>query len=209
MSQALMAIDESAVKHSKQDRRRKYFLSDTDYNLIRAVYGNPAYGSLSESIDYLAERFHAPRPTIREWASNMGLVRSRDDYWSDEDIAYLEEHYQSTGPRSSIKSIARRLGRTERAVQLKAGRLQYHRPVRGNYTASILANALGCSDRTVRRWIEQGMLVAKWQKASEEWDIDPKDIRQFIDLYPRAVDPRRFNWLWVKNILVGERSRGL
>lgn len=204
MVQETYAFDEVGKKrrndeHHRGGVRQKYTLNDPDRDLIRAVYGNPEYGSIEESVQYLMDRLHAPRSTVKSWAARLGLQRTRDDYWTDEEIEYLHTHIE----RSSIASIANHLGRTQVAVRVKAKRLKFRRVPGDNYSARSLADALGCDRRTVGRWIERGWLEATWDTDRDQWSISPKDVRTFIIVYASEIDSRRVDWTWLLDILVG------
>lgn len=213
MTQDLMALSQVGAKRTGQHAgglRQKYFLSEADRNLIRAVYGNPEYGNVGESIDYLMERIPVPRRTIKGWGRKMGLARIRDDHWTPEDLAYLEEYYQKpSGKRAGIKDIAQRLGRTESAVRLKAKRMKFRRIQGDTYTICALADALGCDFHKVERWIANGWLNAPLDKSRENGQhaISPSEIRRFIITYPSEIDHRRADWLWLLDILVGDTDR--
>lgn len=187
--------------------RQKYFLTEADRNLIRAVYGNPEYGSTGESIDYLVAKFRVPRHVVKNWGQRFGLARTRDDHWTPEDLAYLEEWYQTpSGKRAGIKDIAAHLGRTEAAVRLKAKRMKYRRTTGGTYTVHGLADALGCDWHKVERWIKAGLLKAHRDHSREDgrMAISPEEVRRFIIAHPNEIDHRRADWLWLLDILVGD-----
>ena len=215
MGQALREISQTGAKRTDGHRggiRQKYILDDPGRRLIQAVYANPDYGSVGESIDYLQERLAMPRDIITHHAQSMGLCRTRDNYWTPEETAYLQEYYQKpTGKRASIKSIAKHLGRTEAAVRLKAKRMKFRR-VQGNvYTMRALADALGCDFHKVERWIKNGWLDAPLDGSRENGQhaIKPDDVKRFIVAHPQEVDPRRADWLWLLDILVGPEDIGI
>lgn len=210
MTQDLRALTEVGNKRTGQHaggRQQRYLLSDADRNLIRAVYGNPEYGTTSESIDYLLGRLPVSRATIKIWGGRLGLARTRDDYWTEEEIAYLNENYQRpAGKRASIKSIAKYLGRTEAAVRLKAKRMKFRRHTSDAYTVHSLADALGCDWHKVGRWIERGILIASREGSREDkrYSITPAEVRRFIIANPSEIDHRRADWMWLLDILVGD-----
>lgn len=215
MGQELRSMSETGAKRRDNHsggRRQKYILDEPGRKLLQAVYANPAYGSVGESIDYLQERLGFPREIITDYAQQMGLCHTRDNYWTPEEIAYLQEYYQKpSGKRASIKNIAKHLGRTEAAVRLKAKRMKFRRTQGDTYTVHALADALGCDWHKVERWINNGWLPATVDKSRENGQraIKPGDIRQFIIAYPQEIDHRRADWLWLLDILVGSEWIGV
>lgn len=113
------------------------------YNQIRYIYNSnnitfkAAEWSLDE-IDYLKKNTHLTPREISTYlnrsenaiakkarALNLSLARispTKEDSWSNEDIKYLREHYHNT----SIEKIAKKLNRTEKAVQVKAARMSLY-----------------------------------------------------------------------------------
>src|SRR4051812_25206735 len=124
MVQATYSFDQIGQKRSSDEHhrggvRQKYILDEPGRNLMCAVYGNPEYGTIEESIRYLMQKLCAPRSTVRSWAARLGLQRTKDRYWTPEEIEYLHSHIE----KSSIASIAEHLGRTQTAIRVKAKRL--------------------------------------------------------------------------------------
>lgn len=215
MGQMLRAISETGAKRTGNHaggKRQKYILDEPGRRLMQSVYGNPEYGNVSESIDYLESRLRMPREVITDYAQQMGLCRTRDDYWTQSQLAYLEKYYQQpAGKRASIKSIAQRLGRTEAAVRLKAKRMKFRRSTGDAYTMNALADALGCDQHKVKRWIDRGWLRADIDESRDngQHSITPGNIRRFIIAHPSEIDHRRADWLWLLDILVGDEYGGM
>lgn len=215
MGQALREINQTGAKRTdghKGGIRQKYILDDPSRRLLQIVYGNPEYGSVGESIDYLQSRLGFPREIITDYAQQMGLCRTRDNHWTPEEITYLQENYQKpSGKIASIKSIARHLGRTEAAVRLKAKRMKFRRVQGDAYTIRALADALGCDFHKVERWINNGWLDAPLDKSRENGQhaIKPEEVRRFIIAYPQEIDHRRADWMFLLDILVGSERIGV
>lgn len=213
MAQEIMTLSIIGAKRTGEHAggiKQIYSLSDADRNLLRAVYGNPEYGNTTDSIDYLVDKLGIPRNRLRRWAAAMGLTRTRDDHWTPEDLAYLQENYQRpSGKRASIKSIAAHLGRTEAAVRLKAKRMKFRRTTGDVYTVHGLADALGCDWHKIERWIQLGWLGAPLDKSRDDGRraIKPDEIRRFIIAYPSEIDHRKADWIWLLDILVGNTDR--
>lgn len=197
------SLNQAGLKRRKDQR---YWLDDAGRNLMQAVYGNPDYGTISESIDYLMVKLHASREAVKRWASEMGLTHTRDDLWSDEELAYLHEHFE----QASVKAMAEHLGRSENAVRIKARRLKYHRVGGDNYSVQSLASILGCDWKTVAGWIHRGWLKAHLDTSIEkkQYSITPTEVRRFLIAYPRVYDHKRIDYTWLLDILVGNEEIG-
>ena len=61
---------------------------------------------------------------------------------------------------------------------------ELHEPL---LTIAEVAELIGCSEKTVRRWIGSGRLVAR--KLGRQWRIHPADYRTFLDA--GAPEPSR------------------
>jgi hypothetical protein len=213
MTQELMDLAHVGAKrtgHHAGGHPQKYYLSEPDRRLILAVYGNPKYGSVSESIDYLLDRIPVPRRVIKRWGAQLGLARTKERPWSSEELAYLRENYQRpSGQRASLRSIAQYLGRTKDAVHIKATRMKYRRYGGDAYTFQSLADALGCDSHKVKQWVEKKWLDASLEHSREDgrYAIAPTAIRRFIIEHPSEIDHRRADWLWLLDILIGDTDR--
>lgn len=211
MGQELRDMSQVGAKRTGGHRggiRQKYVLDEPGRNLMKAVYGNPQYGSVSQSIDYLVERLGVPRHVIKNWGQDMGLARIKERNWTPEELAYLEKYYQKpAGKRAAIADIAKHLGRTITSVRIKAKRMKYHRETGDAYTIRGLADALGCDPHKIQRWIDNKWLYAPRDKSREDGRraIQAHEIRLFILRHPHEVDPRRADWLWLLTILVGNK----
>lgn len=112
--------------------------------------------------------------------------------WTPEEIDLLEQHYGG----QPVEAIARRLGRTEASVYVRAGkmRLGRQRPA-GVLSLTELMVALGISHHAmVTRWIRDRKLVASRKPIAygsakrPEWWIHERDLAAFLAAYPHLVD---------------------
>ena len=94
---------------------KKWFWNDITDGLLRRLYDPTVRGRSQE----IAARLKVPRWAVNRRAAALGLSRPKDRPWSAEDEAYVEASFHHT----SVKTLARKLGRSPTAVQLKAKRL--------------------------------------------------------------------------------------
>ena len=95
--------------------KKKWFWNDITDGLLRRLYDPTVRGRSQE----IAARLKVPRWAVNRRAAALGLSRPKDRPWSAEDEAYVDASFHHT----SVKTLARKLGRSPTAVQLKAKRL--------------------------------------------------------------------------------------
>lgn len=177
---------------------QKYFLDEPGRRLLLARYDGK-----SDTITELAKRLAVPRDAVQYWAREMGLTRQRGPRWTPEDEDYLRRNLH----RSSLGAIAKKLGRTQTAVKLKAKRLGVNKCGQEGYTMRGLCMGLGCSHHTVLKWLEKGWIKGRHrhtERANHDvWCFSDDAIRKFVKQHPQEVDPRRADWLWLVDILTG------
>lgn len=126
--------------------------------------------------------------------------------WTSEEKAYVLDHAREF----SVADIARRLGRTPRAVYQLLWRSRESAKFQDGYTQRELAQALHVSPRKVRQWVRLGWLVLYQGRVkdrslqrflaghSDEIDASrlDKDLRLWLrDLGLRDADPHPQQWL--------------
>src|SRR3990172_5676463 len=126
---------------------KKWFWNDITDGLLRRLYDPTVRGRSQE----IAARLKVPRWAVNRRAAALGLSRPKDRPWSAEDEAYVEANFHHT----SVKTLARKLGRSPTAVQLKAKRLGPRKDDEG-YTALSLAEALGVDPHWVLARLPSG-----------------------------------------------------
>lgn len=178
--------------------------SEADEALLRELYP-------SQPAKVLVDRLGRTHSSIRQRALLLHLRKDplvgkhrHDEFgcrcvtpgrrcWTADDIADLSNLYS----RMPLKRLAKRLGRSEIAVSLKACDLGI-RKIEGGMTASQVAEVFGLDGRTshaVREWLDAGLLKGrrlKWRnKGGFIWLVDEDDLRRFIREYPWMYDRSR------------------
>ena len=173
---------------------KKWFLTDQAAARIR-----DAYDSKPATISLLAQGLGVPRYTVKQWASRLGVARTKELPWSAKDVEYLTANYH----RYSLKTICRNLKRTRTAVILKAKRLRIRKSGEG-YTVRSLCLALGEDHHKIDGWIDQGLLNAARRQTTRENDfyyIREKEVRRFIIENPTKINVRRVDGVWLIDLL--------
>lgn len=156
--------------------------------------------SQTATITWLAAQFRMPRHTVRHKARELGLARTREPAWTEEDLAYLHAPL-ATMP---LTRLARRLGRTVVSVRLKAKRSGITTRTAGGYTARDLSRLLGCDVHAVTRWIDRGWRQARrrhMDKTHAEYGLSHKAVKTCIVRYTQHVDLRTVDRDWCIDVL--------
>lgn len=123
----------------------------------------------------IAIKFGSSQSEISRLMKNYGIKTNKS--WTDEEIEYLENSYGNY----SIKTISKRLGRTEVAISIKAKRLGLNCFLNSEkLTAADLARAFRIDRHVVMdNWIKNKGLKASYKivKSSRKyWRIDIEDF---------------------------------
>ena len=184
---------------------QKYVLDERGRRLILGMYDGT-----SERISDLERMLGVPRWVVRKWGRELGLARTKEPFWTQEEEEYVEHNLH----RKSLADIAKHLGRTKTAVKLKAKRLGVNKTQEG-YTMRGLCMGLGCDHKKVEYWMRIGWLKGK-RRGSERvagqggdmWLFTDRDIRKFVISHPNEVDQRRCDFLWLVDLLAGGNDYG-
>lgn len=185
-----------------------------DEAIRRAYQGEPTSGAISR----LAATLGRPRRWINCRAQSLGVAvpRFKEVPWSEEELDLLAA--QVSQHPAVIQRNFRKAGfaRTATAIAVKLKRLRICVGAHGDddhYTIAGLAEAFGCSQDTIRKWIKDGWLTAKKRKAVAQsakpgddglmWRIDRRALRKFIVDNVAAVDFRKVDKFWFVDILTG------
>jgi len=178
---------------------KKWYWTEAMDAFLRHMYDPIVPGRSQE----LARRLNVPRWVINRRAAALGLSRPKDRPWSAQEEAHLEASFH----RVSIKTMARKLGRSPTAVKLKAKRLGLRKYDEG-YTASSLAEALGVDPHWVLTRIRSGKLRASHrhtertaQQGGDSWLITDEALVDFLREHPYDIDLRKVDSLWFMDLI--------
>lgn len=205
MGRALQPREETGQRAPRMGCiHQKYVLDEPSRKLIEAVYANPEYGTVTQSINYLQKKLGFSRASIRDYARQLGLCQDREFRWTEQDLLVIEQYHEMPlHKRPSVKSLAQQLGRSEGAVLAKLKRFRYYRTGE-SYSVRGLADVLGCDYHKVEHWIKQGWLEASWENEKQHQRyITPENARWFILSYRQEIDLRRVDRDWFFDLLVG------
>lgn len=192
------------AKRTRQGgNNQKYFLDDRGRKLIEDLYDGSNYRT-----DILQRHIPGvPRRVIQKWARELGKVHPRSS-WSPHQEKLLKENFNKLSMRKLQKLICKH----STSIKSKIAQLGLEREAKGEYyNASQLGDALGIKHDKVISWINKGWLRATKKDtafAHDVWQISAADIRLFVFNHPGQLDPHRFDWLWLVDILSGEIGIG-
>jgi hypothetical protein len=185
--------------------KRKWYWTEAIDAFLRHMYDSTVPGRSQE----IAHRLNVPRWVVNRRAAALGLSRPKDRPWSRQDEAYLEANLH----RVSVRTLARRLGRSPTAVKLKAKRLGLRKYDEG-YTASSLAEALGVDPHWVLARIRSGRLRASHrhtertpQQGGDSWLITDEAVVDFLRERPYDIDLRKVDSLWFMDLIAPHLQR--
>ena len=143
-----------------------------------------------------------PHWVLKKRARELGLARTKEQPWSEPELAILARYAWMSDERIRLKLKAAGYARTVTAIHLKLKRMRYKHD--GSfYSANSLAQALGIDSHAVTRWIKSGHLKAKLrgtargeQQNGDIYLIYEKDVRRFILEHPTDIDLRKVDQLW-------------
>lgn len=115
--------------------------------------------------------------------------------WTSEEKAYVLDHAREF----SVADIARRLGRTPRAVYQQLWRSRESAKFQDGYTQNELAQALHVSPRKVRQWVRLGWLMLYQGRVKD------RSLERFLKEHSGEIDFRRLE----KDFLRWLRDLGL
>jgi excisionase family DNA binding protein len=111
----------------------------------------------------------------------------------------------------NLREIAKRLKRTVAATRMRLSQLSADRKISARvtdgHTKSELAQYLGCSRRTIQRWIDEGLLKGRYegrQRKDDTLRITDEDFRAFWKKHPWEVPIYRLKHeglLWFCSIM--------
>jgi len=179
--------------------KKLYFWNDWKLKLLRERYDGRVKGRARD----IARVLGVTKRVVNRKASDMGLARVKERPWSPVDLAYLARHYH----RVRVQTIAKRLGRSKIAIELKAKRQRYRKLGEG-YTANSLAMALGVDSHWVTRRIKERKLTASYRntnrtaaQGNDAYLITEESVVAFVTEHTHELDLRRIDPLWFLDLI--------
>lgn len=159
------------------------------------------YDGSTEVINQIQACFpDIPRWMITRKGNEFGLKAFSRSFWTKKEIQWLEDNYHL-----GLSYCAKKLKRTEVAVQLKAKRLNLGGFILGThfFTAQNVSNLMGVDIHAVLRWLERGWLKHRLANANRKfYFISKSELVEFMENYIDEWDSRKIKQsLWVNEPL--------
>ena len=134
-------------------------------------------------------------------------TRAYHPNWTASDDEWLQENYH----RYTMRTLKRKLRRTENAIVMRKRKLGIHRSD-GFYTARLVASLLGIScAKIVVAFVEEGWLKGSRapykQGKYRPWVFSEKHLVDFLRAYPFLANQKRMERHWLKSIHQEEWDR--
>lgn len=161
------------------------------------------YRGRSGQINAFAERFGVTPWIVRLWVKKLGL-RQADRPWTADEDRYLTQWLT----RKTYSEMAVTLSRSVHSLRDRASRLGVSKRDFG-YTLSQVAEGFGVAHSTARAWVQKGWLKGRRIKTDRDEEhgdfycFKDQDIVRFVRAHVQAVDPHKFDWLWLADVLFG------
>lgn len=206
----MSTITGDAIKPKKKGKNKKWVPTPEIDAVIKRLYAERVGRDRIPHLKVFAQKIRWPHWAIKKRGRELGLARTKETPWSEEELTILERYAWMSDERIRLKLKASGFARTATAIHLKIKRTGYKQG--GDfYSANSLAQCFGCDPHCVSSWIKHGYLTAKQrgqdrtaQQGGDTYLIHHKDVRQFVVDHPMEFDIRKVDQLWFIDLLTNK-----
>jgi len=205
-NQPIMPPNEvGALRKAPGGVKQKYILDDRGRQLIIDLYD----GS-SKRLDMISREMPGiPRSTITRWASRLGKVIPPENKWSQEQDDYLRKNIR----KKTMSQLERYLRKERTTIVRRARKLDlYKEDDYDGYSMEDLVLGFGFSgDDKIFQWMRKGWIKGHKKLVAfqlEKYYFGEKAVKDFILNHPDQLNPHKFDWLWIADILTGSKGLG-
>jgi transcriptional regulator with XRE-family HTH domain len=174
-------------------RPRKFAWTDGLDSILRRCYRTARNrNELIQNLTHLQRLTGFPRFALTSRASALGIARIKKQPWTAAELSQLRELAGTYGRRA----LAKRLGRSEYSVKAALKRLMLSARITEGYNRSDLAELLGSSPTSVRRWEQM-----RWLAFSPCGRASEASVRRFLRMHPDQYQLSFVNEAWFKGLL--------
>lgn len=167
--------------------------------------------NLPLEVKKFARQLGWPLWAVRRRAQVMGLCRTKEKPWTNDELLILERYAWMSDRRIQLKLREHGFHRTPTAITVKLKRMRFKSNT-PYFTASGLAQAFGVDPHAILKWIKFNYLNAKQRgtdrvhsQRGDIWMIHERDVRKFIINHPMEFDIKCVDQLWFID-LIAEKS---
>ena len=184
--------------------RRKYVHTAETDAVIRAVYQDASMYRV-KSVRVAVQRLGWPAGLIKSRAAFLGLCRTKELPWSNDELLLLDKWVHLHPRRIQLRMQAAGFRRTVGAIVQKRRDLDLLSCVDG-YSAKQLGGLFGIDSHVIARWIEKGWLGGERRSdhhatGRDEWFIKHAAVYRFAVEHPNEYDLGKLNRAWFVDLL--------
>lgn len=190
-------------------KRKKYVSNDLIDRQIRRIYQERCEKRMSAipTLKETARRINWPAWALKNRARQLGLARTKEQPWSENELQILERSAWMSDERIRLKLKAAGFHRTTTAVHVKLKRTSAKQNT-PYFSACGLASLFGVDSHTITRWISLGYLYARRRgtdrnerQGGDMWLIHENDVYKFVLTRPMEFDIRKVDQLWFLDLV--------
>ncbi len=191
--------------------KRKYEFTPEMDDLVRTAYHQFRAYSNRKAITHCAHKLEMPRWAVLRRGRDLGLARSKERSWSEEEVGLLERWGHLTDAVIQRKLKTSGYPRSTNGIHLKLKRLRIRQNLDG-YSAYSLAEAFGVDWHKVGSWIRRNMLRATRRgtdrteaQGDDSYWITHGAVRDFVFQCPDEIDLAKVEKIWFLDLVTGGR----
>lgn len=191
---------------------KKFIFTERIDDAIRTIYIEHPQAKTRPGVRELADRLGWPKWAVCRRARELGLARSKEAPWSEQELRIAEKWAWMSDERLVLKLKAAGFSRSRTAVHLKVRRMRFKQNT-PFYTSCGLASAFGIDSHVIARWIKQGKLWAKKRETArtelqggDMYLIHENDVRRFIRENPAEFDLRKVDQPWFMDLILAPHA---
>lgn len=206
----MSTITGDSLKPKKKSKPKKWVPTPEIDAVIKRLYAERVGRDRIPHLKEFAKKIGWPGWAVKKRGQQLGLARTKESPWSEEELAILERFAWMSDDRIRLKLKAAGFQRTATGIHLKLKRTGYKQG--GDfYSGTSLAQCFGCDPHCITGWIKRDYLRAQMrghnrtaQQGGDTYLIFHKDVRQFVVDHPMEFDIRKVDQLWFIDLLTNK-----
>lgn len=172
-------------------QRNGYTWTDEQDEIVRRAYTATTGKELRDNLDHAVRVLGRSRSCIGQRAKRLGCIWLTKKPWRRDEIELLREHVNEW----TINHFVKVMRRSHFSILGQIARLKMSHRFTEGYSQIELASLMGSSDRTMRKWVAQGLLCVRRGRISD------LQVRAFLHSHPELYSLKRVDESWYKAML--------